>query len=139
MKLPERMPVRASADLIRRQWLTWLCIVDALYGVALMFGKAEGAGQVLLRNIFPIPMWGSLMVVAGAAIWWGWSVRGALLGAFVWAFTAGASLASIVIGTALSYSGPIPTAFLAGCHALIAHQVWSGLDADRERRQRNMP
>lgn len=136
MELPERLPVRGSEDKIRRQWLTWLCAVDTLYGVVCMFGKAEGSGQVLLRNIFPIPLWGGALVVSAAAIWWGWAVRGALLGTFVWAFTAGASLASIVIGTAPSSAGPIPTAFLAGCHALIAHEVWSGLDADRERRQR---
>jgi hypothetical protein len=136
MNIPDRMPVRASKDKIRVQWLTWLCIADAAYGTVNMFGKAESAGQILLRNIWPMPVWGGLMVAGAALIWFGWSVPGGILAGFVWAFTAGASLASIAIGTALSYSGPIPTAFLAGCHSLIIVEVGSGMDKDRERRQR---
>lgn len=136
MNLPERMPVRASKDKIRVQWLTWLCIADAAYGSVNMFGKTESAGQMLLRNICPMPVWGGLMVVGAVLIWFGWSVPGAMLAGFVWAFTAGASLVSITIGTALSYSGPIPACFLAGCHSMIIAQVGSGMDQDRERRQR---
>ena len=136
MNVPERMPVRASKDKIRVAWLTWLCIADAMYGGINMFGKAESAAQVLLRNIFPIPVWGTAMLLGAVLIWFGWSIQGAMLSGFVWAFTAGAALVSISVGTALSYSGPVPAAFLAGCHAMIISQVTSGLYKDREARQR---
>lgn len=136
MNLPKRMSVRDSADAIRRQWLTTLCVADVSFGGINMFFKAESPGQQLLRSIFPIPVWGAALVAAGALIWFGWSVQGGIAGAFVWGFSSGATVATIVFGTAPSVSGPIPAAFLCLCHAMIIYQVGSGMDQDRERRQR---
>lgn len=136
MNLPKRMPVRDSSDKIRVQWLTALCAVDFLYGGINTVGKAESAGQQLLRGIFPIPVWGAALVLAAALIWFGWSVQGSIVGTFVWGFSSGASVASIVYGTAPSYSGPLPAAFICTCHMMIIYQVGSGLDQDRENRQR---
>lgn len=136
MNLPERMPVRSSKDKIRVRWLTALCITDLLYGAIGMFGKAESPPLLLLRHIFAMWVWGGAMVIGAGLIWWGYSVSGAMLAGFVWFFIAGAATITITKGTALSFNGPIPVGYLAYCHAMIINQVGSGMDQDRERRQR---
>jgi len=133
----ERMPVRASKDRIRVAWLTALCVFDALYGAVTMFGKTESAPQMFLRGIgLPPPFWGFLLFGAAALIWWGFSVPGAGVAAFAWGALGAASLLTITNGTAAAYTGPIVYGYVAYQHAMIIHQVGSGLDRDRERRQR---
>ncbi len=129
------MPVRASQDKIRIHWLTALCAFDLLYGGVTIFGKTESVSQEYLRGLsLPPAFWGALLVLASGLIWWGWSVPGARVAGFAWAALMGASLMTIT--DAVSYGGPILFGYAAYQHALISHDVGSGLDSDRERRQR---
>lgn len=136
MDIPKRLSVRASADAIRRQWLTLLCAVDVLAGAAIIVGPNQSASQQLLRNFLPVPAWGVLVGAAAMLIYLGWYIPGAAGGAFAWGGMAGASLGSILAKTATSWIGLVVFAGIAGFHVLIITNVGSGLDADRERRQR---
>jgi hypothetical protein len=134
-----RMPVWKSLenDKIRFQWLVWLLFADVFYGVINMFGgKAESASQILLRDIMPTTVWGAALVASGAFIWFGFSLTGAFLGTTTWGILAAMSIRTIIEGTSLSWSGPILLGYLMGNHMLILHEVASGIDAERERKQR---
>lgn len=130
------MPIWATADRIRRQWLGWLVSVNIGYALANIAGPAENASQRILREVAPIWAWYGLLIVSGFLIAWGFSVSGAALGMFAWLFLVLASVASIWHQTALSWGGPVLLGLPMGCHAMIIFQVGTGLDADRERRQR---
>lgn len=131
-----RMAIWMSIDPIRRHWLTWVVIVDLLYGGVNMFGKTEGASQILLRSILPLQFWYGLLVLAALLVTFGWSVRGGMVGTFGWGSFAVAQIATIVHGTALSYGGAIPLLGWAGIHVMIVYDVGSGLDDSREQSQR---
>lgn len=132
------MPVFRSHDKIRTHWLTLLCGMDALYGALTIFGKSDSASQLLLRNVFAggTALWGAALLASSLLIYLGWSELGGAGGAFAWLILAAAGSISITNGTALSYSGPALLAGVAGFHVLIIYDVGSGLDDDRERRQR---
>lgn len=133
-----RMPVWKSHDKIRTHWLTLLCGTDALYAALTIFGKSDSASQILLRNAFSggTALWGGVLLGSAVLIYLGWSEPGGAGGAFAWLILAAAGTFSITNGTALSYSGPVLLAGVAGFHVLIIYDVGSGLDEDRERRQR---
>jgi hypothetical protein len=130
------MPIWASVDPIRRHWLTWVVLVDCLYGGINMFGRAEGPSQLLLRSILPLPLWYGLLPLAAALITLGYSVRGGMIGTFAWGSFAVAAILTIANGTALSYGGAIPLLGWAGVHIMIIYDVGSGLDEAREQSQR---
>lgn len=132
-----RMPVWKSEDKIRVQWLTFLIFADVAYGVINWFGgRAESASQILLRDIMSTSLWGALLVAAGSFIWFGFSLTGAFLGVAAWGILATMSVRTIIEGTSLSWSGPVLLGYLMGNHMLILHEVASGIDAARERKQR---
>lgn len=132
-----RLTVWASIDRIRRHWLLWLIgWGDVLYGVVNMFGPTESAYQQLLRDVAPIWAWYALFPLAAVLIALGYSKTGAVVGMFAWLFLVLASSATIYQGSALSYGGPILLGLPMGFHFLILWDVGTGLDADRERRQR---
>ncbi len=135
---PARMPVWASRDKIRTHWLGFLCGIDLLYGLLTVFSRSDGAAQALLRSVVPIatPLWGAGLAWAAVMVLFGWSVIGGVAGTLAWGVLGGAALLSIIKGGALSYTGPILPLAFAGFHWLIAFEVGSGLDVDRERRQR---
>lgn len=139
MNVPERMPVWASKDKIRTQWLTWLCVfINLPYGVLTMFGRSDGASQVLIREAFPpgTHLWAALLLASTGLIFLGWSVTGAAGAATAWLTLFAASLFTVGHGTALATAGPVLPWGMAGFHVLVIIEVMSGLDADRERRQR---
>lgn len=136
MANPGRMPIWASIDPIRRHWLSWVVAVDFLYGGVNMFGKTQGASQVLLGSILPLSIWYGLLLLAAILITFGWSVRGGMVGTFAWGAYAAAQVVTIVNGTALSYGGAIPLLGWAGVHIMITYDVGSGLDDAREQSQR---
>lgn len=137
MNIPKRMSVRSSADRIRREWLTGLCVFDALLGLALTFGPSDSVAQMLLRGAHaPPPLWGGLILAGAGLIWFGWSVPGAMGAGLGFLAQCTATLWTIGAGTAASYIGPILFGWAAYQHMLIIHEVGSGIDADRERRQR---
>lgn len=135
-----RMPVFRSADPIRTHWLTALCLLDIFYGLVNVFGRSDGASQVLLRSLPPVPVWATLpiaaSIVASVAIYLGYSVIGGIAGTLAWGSLVFASIASIATGTALSWSGPVLYGFVTWVHVLITYEVSSELDSERERRQR---
>lgn len=139
MKLPSGwMPVWASRDLIRQQWLYSLIGADGLYAALTLFGRSEGASQLLLRSVLPIgtTVWSLLLFGAAVLMLLGASVPGATLGTLAWVILTSATLFSIHYGTALSSAGPVLPGFMTWLHILVSYAVGSGLDADRERRQR---
>lgn len=132
----KRMPVWASQDKIRKHWLHGVCAVEALYAIFTWFGKAEGAAQILLRQTMPLWLWPLMLLASVALIEFGFSVQGGLAGAAVWgAFTA-CIVVTIFRGTALSDGGWILPFGMAWLNVLVIYDVGSGLDADREFRQR---
>lgn len=138
MNVPKRMPVWRSQDKIRTHWLSFLCLLDALYGFLTIFGKSEGAPQALLRRVWPFatPFWGALLFASAVLIYIGFSVSGAAISAVCWGILVTASVAVIITGDALSSAGWVVPFGMTGWHVLIIIDVGSGLDADRERRQR---
>lgn len=132
------MPIWRSwkSDPIRFHWLFWLILIDALYGVVNMFGRADNASQLLMRDTAPIPAWYVLLPIAAVLIGVGLSKTGGAVGMFAWLFLLLASATSIKQGTALSYGGPILLGFPCGCHFLVIFDVGTGADAERERKQR---
>lgn len=137
MDINDRMPVWKSQDKIRREWLHSLCAVDALTGLFVMFGRSEGAAQMLLKQALPgLWLWALALLVAAGMIEFGWYIRGGAAGAAAWGSYTAAILWTIGARTALSDAGWILPAFITLVHVLIIHEVESGLDQDRERRQR---
>lgn len=130
------MPVLASVDRIRVHWLTTIVVGDLAYGLVSAFGKAEGASQLLLREVAPIQLWAVLYVAAAGLIWFGWSVWGGVAGTLAWGSAAVASAVAISLNLAPSWTGPVVLGILTYCHILVSFEVASGLDKDRERRQR---
>ena len=136
MNLPKRMPVYRSQDKIRIHWLTAICAIDALVGLLTMFGRSEGAAQMLLRAFITTTLWGGVLTASGLLIWLGYSVAGGIGGTLAWASLGFASVVTLTLGTGPSTSGPILPLAMAVFHGLITYDVGSGLDADREMRQR---
>jgi hypothetical protein len=138
LNLPKRMPVLSSKDRIRVHWLVWMCTADLLAGLAIMFGPTRGVAQTLLRQVItiPTPVWGAFLFASAVLTWAGWYLLGSGLAASGWAFHGGAALMSIINGTAPSWLGPIMYGYIAGNHVLVIIEVKSGMDQDRERRQR---
>lgn len=108
------------------------------YGVLTLFGRSDGATQVAMRDVFPIAtqLWGALLISSAALLWLGWSVIGAAGAALAWTILTVAAVVVINHGGAVSTAGWVPFAFIGGCHVLVIFEVLSGLDADRELRQR---
>jgi hypothetical protein len=139
MNVPRRMPLwgpNGSVDSIRVQWLSWLLLVETAYAVVNMFGRTESPYQLLLREVAPLAVWYGLIVVSAVLIAFGFSMSGAALGMFAWLALVLASAFTIRNGTALSYGGPILLGLPAGSNFLILFEVGTGMDADREFRQR---
>lgn len=139
MNLPSGwMPVWVSQDRIRQQWLYSLIAADGLYAVLTLFGRSEGASQLLLRSVLPIgtTVWSLLLLCAAVLMLFGGSIPGATLGTLAWVILTSTTLVSIHNGTALSSAGPVLPGFMTWLHILVSYAVGSGLDADRERRQR---
>jgi hypothetical protein len=94
--------------------LILLLVVDILYGGH----NTTGAG---------VAFWcGAVLIVSGIVIAWGWNVSGAGLGVFAW--------------VALMFAGrddPILLGGIAGFHILVIYDIVTGLDADREAKQRS--
>ena len=138
MNLGNRMPVWKSQDAIRRQWLHSLCAVNSLYAVFTLVGRNDGAAQVLLRQIIPFAawFWPLMLLVSAVLIWFGFSVEGARGAAALWGALTAAVFWTIGTREALSDAGWILPGFMTWLHILVVHEVGSGLDEDRERRQR---
>jgi hypothetical protein len=136
--MPDRMPVWVSfkTDKIRFHWLSWLCLGDALYGILTIFGRSDGAPQLLLRSVLPVatPLWGGALFAAATLMLMGYSVSGGLVGLFCWGILGMA--AAFTVSSSPSSSGWVVPMWCAGWHLLVAYDVGSGLDHDRERRQR---
>jgi hypothetical protein len=130
------MPLLSSADKIRIQWLSWLVLVETVYGAVNMFGPTNSPTQLLLCEVAPLAVWYGLIVVSAVLIAFGFSMSGAALGMFAWLALVLASAFTIRNGTALSYGGPILLGLPAGCNFLVLFEVGTGMDADREFRQR---
>lgn len=110
-----RMPVWISwiSDPIRAHWLTLLLLVDVCYGGYNMFDAG-------------VAFWcGLVLTVSGGLIALGWNVTGAGLGLFAWA-------ALMFAGT----DSPILLGAMAGFSILVIYDVVTGLDADREAKQK---
>lgn len=135
-----RLPVWRSADKIRVHWYTWLCAADAVYALYTIFGGPGGAPWQSLARAFPfaIPLWGSALFAAALLIWFGYSMTGGAVGALCWTILTVAAVITINAGGACSPSGWVLPAWIAGRHLLVVYEAGSGLDADRERRQRRV-
>lgn len=129
-----RMPIWKSQDNIRREWLYVFSGADAIACVLTLIGRAEGAANKLL----PVPMgvWAIFVLMASVALLFGYSKTGALLGAAMWGGITGTSLLAVANRTALWDAGWVGFGVLFVCHLAIYREVHSGMDADREWRQR---
>lgn len=135
-----RMPIWRSQDKIRTHWLTWLCLVDGLTALFTGFGRSNGPAQLLLKHMVPAWAsawsWPALLGAATVAIALGYYVEGAMAAAGVWVALLAAALVTIGTRIALSDAGWIWPAAMTYVHVLVIIEVQSGMDADRERRQR---
>lgn len=111
----QRMPVWDSwaVDPIRAHWLVLMLLLDVIYGGENMF--------------YPdIAFWcGLVLAVSGVLVGLGWNVTGAGIGTFSWA-------ALMFVG----HDNPTLIGGIAGFHVLVLWDVGTGLDADRETKQR---
>lgn len=134
------MPVWKSEDKIRTHWLWWLCQVNGLTVLFTGFGRSDGAAQLLLKHTFPAWAsawaWPTLLLLATTAIAFGYYVEGSMAAASLWVALLVASLVAIGTRTALSDAGWIWPYAMTYVHVLVIIEVKSGMDADRERRQR---
>lgn len=126
----ERMPVVSSVDPIRTHWLIALIGANTLSGAACVFVPAGYASQILLYVA------GGLILVSAGLVLVGWYVTGALAGAFGWGALVATVLLAVTHWTALVCVFAVVLGYLAYQHALVAYDVGTGLDRDRERRQR---
>jgi hypothetical protein len=124
MNVPKRMSVWASIDPIRKHWLTWLLLINILYG-----GLHLTTGGMTF--------WcGLLLLAATTLMGFGWSVAGAGIGMVVWSVFLFAAVASITPAVALPYGDLVLALSSMGWHGLVLYDVGTGLDADRETKQR---
>lgn len=126
-----RMPVWASIDAIRKQWLTWLLIQDAAYSLFNMIGRAESESLVL-------PIVGTCMLLISVVlIMFGWYIVGAGICTVAWSMFTFAWVLSALSGAAGSYGDLVLIIIAGGWHVLVIHEVGTGLDELRERQQRS--
>lgn len=132
-----RMPVWKSQDKIRKHWLYSLSAFDILAGVFTMFGRSDGSAQRLIEEMgMPMTLWAFLLLVGSSGILLGFNKSGSACCAAVWTGLTAASLLTVAAHTALWSAGWVLPASMLWWHVLVILEVGSGLDADREHRQR---
>ena len=138
-RLKSRMAIWESQDKIRRRFLYGCVLADLAYGLLNMFGRAEGASQILIRSMLPSGLdWfvPGLILLSAMLLLIGWSAWGGIAGTMGWGANTVAILWTIGSGTSLSTGGWVPYAFVWYFHVSVIISVVNGTDADREERQR---
>lgn len=130
--MPNRLHLTAARMRYAGFWRITVALMDGIYGtVFLLGGSANSAYQILLKQVFPIPVFSAALVVVAALLLSRALRPGGVLGAVVWSSFAIASLVTVAQGSALSAGGPVLLIGIAVFHLLITYGAAAGLSAMR--------
>lgn len=112
---------------LRTWWLRVIAGMDVIYGATYALGGTANTPSLqLMAQALPVPVFGAVLAVAGGLLLTRHRLWAAALAAGVWLVYALASIATVLLGTALSAGGFVLLFGVATLHVLITIGAVSG-------------